>query len=899
MSAFYIFVNGKKVGYFQDSMTASEFDITEYLVDGTNILAVEVYRWSDGSYLEDQDMWRLSGIYRSVYLYSAPAVHCTDFFVYPDLDAEYKDATLYLDAKIKNYSDVEEKNIKVELSLLTEDGNPVWSEDLSSVISSLVSNTETQIKINKKVTNPKKWTAETPNLYVVVLKIKKGNGEVVDIQSCRTGFRKIEIKDGIFLVNGKRVLMKGVNRHEHDPDTGHTLTEERMLEDIFIFKRFNINAVRTSHYPNDPRWYDLCDRWGIYVMDEANLETHGARHKIPKSRKEWTGQCIARMMNMVERDKNHPSIIIWSLGNEAGNGKNFILMKEATLKVDKTRPIHYEGDYEFNETDMFSSMYTPPRELELSLQHKPILLGGVKKANPKKFKHMPRVLCEYSHAMGNSNGNLKEYWDIMEKYPQSMGAYVWDFVDQGIRQVTEDGVMWYAYGGDFGDKPNLRNFCINGLVGPDREIHPGCWELKKVHQPVKVHAIDVIAGTFEVENKYDFISTEHLKIKWELRANGVAVQKGEVPPMKIMPTEKKELKLTYQQDSNKKNAEYMLFIGFYLLNDEKWYVDGHVIAWDQFEIPYPKGEPETKSLDQLPAIEITESKKTLDISGKDFKYSINRKKGTIDSIKFNGNELILSPLQFNFWRAATDNDKGIANSAPILYRKTRWAKVPKGLKVKSMQIDKISDSHLKISMVYSASRCKSLTSVIDIYGNGWIDIENAVVPKKEMIRFGMTAQIPKENSTISWYGLGPHENYMDRKYGAILGKHQLPLKEFVHDYVRPQENSNRCDVRWATFGKGPEEGYLFIGKPTFYFSAYPYTIDHLDKAQHLHELKEEDFITVNIDAVQQGVGGNNSWGAKPLDAYRLWPNKEYRYKFRFVPGFKKGDDIEKISLDMK
>ncbi len=776
MSAFYVYVNGQKIGYYQDSMTASEFDISEAIIEGTNILAVEVYRWSDGSYLEDQDMFRFSGIYRSVYLYSVPVIHCTNFFVYSDLDSKYEDATLISEITLKNYTNIDENDLKIEIKLLSSDGKPVESDIFMSESVSLSANMETKIKLEKNVKNPKKWTAETPNLYTFILQIKKLNGEVVDIQSCKTGFRKVEIKNRMFLVNGKRILLKGVNRHEHDPETAHTLSEERMLQDILIFKQFNINAVRTSHYPNDPRWYDLCDQYGIYVLDEANVESHGARLKIPRSRKEWTAQCQARMTNMVERDKNHPSIIIWSLGNEAGNGKNFIKMKEATLSIDKTRPIHYEGDYEFTETDIFSTMYTPPADVEKSLNGKSILLGAVKKADPKKFESKPRMLCEYAHSMGNSLGNFQEYWDIFEKYQQAMGGFIWDFVDQGIKRITEDGKMWYAYGGDFGDKPNDRNFCINGIVGPNRELSPSMWEMKKVQQPVKVFAVDRLNGVYMVQNKHDFISTTYLNITWILRANGKDIQSGQVEPLDIPPGEKKELRISYKPTKITPNTEYCLYIQFTLKEKTSWADKGHIVAWDQFEIPYEKEQAVLVGSNQLKSLEIIEWKERYNINGENFIISLNRKKGTIDSIEYNGKELLLSPLQMNFWRAPTDNDKGFTNFVPFLYKKSKWADVPKKMKVKTMKMKKLSEAHCQFTITYSAPLCKSLISIIDFYGNGWIDIENIVIPTKEMIKFGMRTQISKEYSTISWYGLGPHANYLDRKTGGVLAVHQLPLE---------------------------------------------------------------------------------------------------------------------------
>ena len=509
-SAFYIWINGEKVVYSQGSMTPAEFNITRFLKKDSNILAVEVYRWSDGSYLEDQDMWRLSGIYRDVYFFSTPKLHIRDFFVFCDLDVGYKDAELKIRAKIRNYSEKKLEGNRIELILLDASHNIVGSEPLVAAgIPPVQPSKEIEINLQTNIKNPNKWSAEKPYLYEVILTLKNYKGELIEVERCKFGFRKVEFKNnGEILINGKSIIFKGVNRHEHDPDHGRAITYDRMIQDIKILKQFNINAVRTSHYPNHPKWYELCDEYGIYVLNECNLESHGLRHILPKSDPKWTNTVVDRMVRMVERDKNHPCIFMWSLGNEAGSGDNFIKMKKAALEIDPTRKIHYEGDNDLIVSDVFSSMYTPIKDLEKSgrLESVKLIVPESKKITPQMYKGMPRILCEYAHSAGNSTGYLQEYMDIFEKYENCVGGFIWDFIDKAFRKKDEKGNEFWAYGGDFGDEPNDRHFCINGIVTPDRKPNPALYEVKKVYQNVKVYPIDLALGKVKVHNKYKFIN---------------------------------------------------------------------------------------------------------------------------------------------------------------------------------------------------------------------------------------------------------------------------------------------------------------------------------------------------------------------------------------------------------
>ncbi|MHA1435932.1 MAG: glycoside hydrolase family 2 TIM barrel-domain containing protein, partial [Promethearchaeota archaeon] len=668
-SAFYIWINGQKVGYSQGSMTPAEFNITNYIQEGQNLLAVEVYRWSDGSYLEDQDMWRFSGIYRDVYLFSSPKVHINDFFIYCDLDDNYTDGILNFKAKIQNYYDNFIKNYSIELILYDKDANIVGLNPLMKKQVDIEAKKEVEIELQAEVKNPKKWSAEIPNLYNIILVLKNSSGEIIEVEHCKFGFRKVEIKNSQIYINGVPIIFKGVNRHEHDPDHGRAIPYERMLQDIKIFKRNNINAVRTSHYPNYPQWYNLCDEYGIYVIDECNLESHGLRRKLPKSDPKWEKACIDRMVSMVERDKNHPSIFMWSLGNEAGFGENFKKMKDAALKIDKTRPIHYEGDYRLKISDVFSTMYTLINQLEKSGQFKktqssyPIYL-----VKPKQYKDKPRILCEYAHAMGNSLGNFQEYQDVFEKYDNIIGGFIWDFVDQGLRKISEDGKEFWAYGGDFGDQPNSKQFCCNGIVLPDRTPNPSLYEVKKVFENIKVHPVDLLNGIIEIQNKFNFLTLDHFDIKWALTENGEKIQEGKLPKLSSKAGEKQEVKIPFKKPEIKPKAEYYILIKFLLSKNTIWAEKGYIVAWDQFKIPYVSIPLPKINIDILPEIIINEFPNKVLIKGKDFKVIIGKKTGAIESYQFNETEYIIKPLVPNFWRAPTDNDLGIAKFFPKLKR---------------------------------------------------------------------------------------------------------------------------------------------------------------------------------------------------------------------------------------
>ncbi|MHA1724711.1 MAG: glycoside hydrolase family 2 TIM barrel-domain containing protein [Promethearchaeota archaeon] len=887
-SAFYLWINGIKIGYSQGSMTPAEFKITKYVKKGKNLLAVEVYRWSDGSYLEDQDMWRFSGIYRDVFLFSTPKVHVRDFFTCNTFDEKYENAILKTRVKIKNYSNNPIKNYIIEISLLDQAGHYMESEVLMSKTFDLPSNEEITLEFAKQITNPHKWSAEDPYLHDLIFTLKNSNNVVMEVEHCKFGFRVVEIReDGSLCINGKPIILKGVNRHEHDPDHGRAIPFKRIIQDIKILKQNNINAVRTSHYPNHPKWYELCDEHGIYVLDECNLESHGLRDILPDSDPKWTKTCVDRMVRMVERDKNHPCVIIWSLGNEAGMGENFKKMKEAALAIDDTRPIHYEGDYEAEITDILSNMYLSPQKLER-------MVKGKKFQTPTKTikfeteKIKPHVLCEYAHAMGNSLGNFQEFMDVFEKYPNAIGGFIWDFVDQGLRKISENGKEFWAYGGDFNDRPNDKNFCINGIVLPDRKPNPSLHEVKKVYQNIKIEDIDLSKGLISIFNKYQFISLDFVKFLWELMANGKIIQSGKLEKLDIKPGTKKEIQIPFVKPGILPNTEYHLKITACLSENTSWAPKGYVIAWDQFELPF-KGESKAEiDINELSELDYHETSDNIIIVGKEFSVQISKKTGGLSSFKYKDFEFIKSPFLPNFWRALTDNDRGFIDfalgTAPSI--DLGWKYVMKNRKINEIKISKISPQKVIINIISDLEfSTKPLETTFIIHGNADLFIENKFTPSKNLPRFGMQGEIPGVLKYITWYGRGPHETMIDRKTGAAIGIYSVPISEFIHDYVRPQENGNRTDVRWITFLNQKGNGLLIsdVGGTLLSISAWPYTMEDLEKATHIHELPRREAITVNIDYKQQGVGGNIPGMAVLLPKYKLKANEEYKYCFRMRP----------------
>ena len=887
-SAMYIWINGQKVGYSQGAKTPAEWDITPYLnFEGENTLAVQVYRWSDGSYLECQDFWRISGIERDVFLFSTPKIHVRDFFAIADLDDSYINGKLKLEVDLKNYfKKFKAKDYSLEF-MLFEKGNekPFIKETKAIEINKLET---AKIIFEQEIENPDKWTAETPNLYDLVVLIRNKDNVIIETVGSKIGFRRSEIKNGQLLINGKVVLFKGVNRHEHDQYTGHVISYESMLQDIRLFKENNINAVRTSHYPNDPKWYELCDQYGIYVIDEANIESHGMGYGERSLAKDstWKEAHVDRIKRMVERDKNHPSVIIWSMGNEAGDGVNFTAGYKWIHERDKSRPVHYERAELGPNTDIYCPMYARIGHLE-------------KYAGEKQER--PLIMCEYAHAMGNSTGNLQDYWDVIEKYDHLQGGFIWDWVDQGLVKKNEKGEEYWAYGGDYGpeDVPSDQNFCLNGLVNPDRTSHPGLFEVKKVYQYVGIQPEDIENGKVRITNKYHFININDLNFNWAIMAENKAVAQGTLSDINIPPGESKVVTIPIPKEPVKPGIEYFLNFSVTTTMEKPLVSKGYEIASEQIKLPFYE-KMEKTDITTLPSLNLKDSNERLVVKGEKFQISFNKTTGDIDSWQFKENELIVKGPEPNFWRATTDNDFGFR----MPKRMGVWQNAGKNRAVKNFAVKETSSNQVSVRVDYDLPDVESKHQVeYIVLGNGDVIISNTFTPGKEELpdipRFGMKMRIPAEFYHVKWYGRGPHENYCDRKTSAFIGAYESTVKDLYYPYISPQENGNRTDTRWIAFINKEGNGLIAVGMPLLSWSALPYTIEDLTQKSrgsiNEYELKEKDFVSVNLDYKQLGVGGDNSWGAQPHEKYRLKP-QEYSYTFRLSPIIKGENPIEKSKI---
>jgi beta-galactosidase len=866
-SAFYLWINGERVGYSEDSRLPAEFDVTRYLKPGENVVAAEVYRWSDGSYMEDQDFWRMSGIFRDVSLVSRAPVHLRDFYAKPELDAEYRDATLRLKATVRNL-DGSGAPVSLEAKLLDAGGKPVGRALRAAA--TVGAGGESVLELAHEVANPRKWSAEEPSLYTLVLTLADSRGRAIEVIPWKVGFRTSEIKNGQILVNGKPVMLKGVNRHEHDPDLGQVVTTERMVEDIRLMKQHNVNAVRTSHYPNVTEWYALCDRYGLYVVDEANIESHG--YGANEANRISTGEDFAdahvdRVRRTIERDKNHPSIVLFSMGNEAGIGRNFELARAWVKSAYPELGLIYEPGNSVH-SDVLCPMYTKPGEIV-----------------PYYEKHgngRPFFLIEYAHAMGNSVGNLQEYWNVLESRPQFQGGFIWDWVDQGLRKKTADGREFWAYGGDFGDFPNDDNFCHNGLVFPDRKPHPSLLEVKKVYQFVKVEPVDLASGRVRVRNKYLFDDLSSLAARWELAENGAVIASGAIDDVRVAPGGTRELAIALPARPAAAGAERHLTVSFALARDESWAPKGHVLAWDQFEMP--GGAPAAVAVAgaQLPEARIEERDDAYVLSAGDVVARIGKKSGALEGYEVGGKALVSGALEPNFWRAPIDNDRG--NGMPK--REGVWREAGPKRTVTGVVAERVAPGVVRVTAnAVVAAGDSAYRTVYTFRGDGEIEVESTFTPSgslPDMPRFGMQMRIAGELDDVSWYGRGPHENYWDRRTGAAIGLYSAKVDDLWVRYSEPQETGNRCDVRWVTFRAADGHGLKAVGLPRIDFSAWPFRMQELETRKHPVEIERSADITVNIDDRQMGVGGDDSWGARPHAEYRLAPAPR-SYRFRLVP----------------
>ena len=1061
-SAFYLWVNGQQVGYSQGSRTPAEFDITAYVKPGANLLAVEVYRYSDGSYLECQDFWRLSGIFRDVTLWSVARTHLADIEVLAGLDDAYRDGTLSVTATVRHDGESPMAPHRIRTQLLGPDGAKVAEGVLEADVAE-----PGPVTLRTSIPAPLPWSAETPHLYTLLVTMA-GEDTPAEVIPLRIGFRTSEIRDGQLWVNGKPVLFKGVNRHEHDPDTGHVISRESMIQDIELMKRHNINTVRTAHYPNVPEWYALCDEYGLYVIDEANIESHGMGYGDESLAKKptWEAAHLDRIISMVERDKNHPSVVIWSMGNEAGNGVNFEAGYRWIKERDPSRPIHYErAGREWN-TDIYCPMYA-------SIEH----IRRYAQSDPDR----PLILCEYAHAMGNSVGNLQDYWDTIEAHDALQGGCIWDWVDQSLRKpvpprvrvrdrvtgelaevlgnavrgegvrgpvvipenpaldltgplslevvvqggtdgrqhpwiskgdhqyllrggntsidfvlydrqwrmishpVPEDwasstarrvtgtfdgttmrlyidgeeaatlpfdgplasssypvhlgqnseipsrvngylmseariygrclspaevddpgsrgadamllaidltraqstpapeGETFFAYGGDFGDQPNDGNFCCNGLIHGDRRPHPHLFEVKKVYQDLKVTPLDVSQGKVRVENKFFFHNADRYKATWALERNGERVADGTLPRLDVPPREAVEVVLPVPRPSAQPGEEYFLTVAFQLSEDTAWARAGHVVAWDQLPWGSEPAAAEPPADGTLPDVVVRQDGGTLAVTGDGFEVAFDDATGALTRYQVGDREVLAAPLTPNFWRAPLDNDRG--NGMPN--RLAVWKQAGPGIALTGLEHRQPASDRAAIRAEYRVPAGDSRLQIeYLVLGDGRIWIETTFTPAgnlPEIPRIGLQTQIPATQDSVAWYGRGPHESYIDRDTSAAIGQYRGTVDDLIHDYVEPQENGNRTGVRWVTFTDDQGSGLRVQGAPTLAFSAWPYTQADLEAAMHPYELPRRETLTVNLDHLQMGVGGDNSWGAQPHPQYRIPADRIYSYRMVLAP----------------
>ncbi len=890
-SACYVWINGQKVGYSEDSKLEAEFDITKYVKVGVeSTVALEVYRFSDGTYLECQDMWRISGIERDVFIYANPKVHIRDYFAKTDFDMGTQSGILNLDVTVQNTSKTALRKNKIEVEILNSAGKAVLKETMKIELPNAVASetqTEKVFSLSKKIQNVAAWTAETPNLYTLVLTSKTNKGEILEVITSKIGFRNVKISNGQLLVNGKPIYIKGVNRHEHDPDNAHVISESIMLKDVLEMKRMNINTVRTSHYPNHPRWYELCDEYGLYVIDEANIESHGMGYdpiRTLGNNPLFKQAHLERMERTIQRDKNHPSIIIWSMGNEGGNGVNFQAGYDLMKKMDASRPIQYEQAGLDKHTDIIAPMYAWEPELRRLLKE-------------DKYNR-PLIQCEYAHAMGNSVGNFQDYWDIYRTDRRLQGGSIWDWVDQGIRKKTKEGNEFYAYGGDWGElgkTPSDRNFMCNGLVNPDRKWNPHAYEVKKVYQNILAKAPNLAAKEVEISNDYFFTNLNFLYVEWTLLADGVVEQKGRIEDLNVEPQSKKILPIPFQMKD--RNTEYFLTLSFKTKNADATFVKDYEVAYEQFELE--KGKSILKKEENKPAIRLTVSdENSFQVESPIFSATIDRKTGLMKSYKFEGKEIIKKPLTPDFWRPMNDNDFGAG--FPTKLKIWRTATDEKIVKNTSSKV--VNNDEVVITVEMELPKVNA-TYLIDYQfnSNGAVQVKaefkaQSVKPLPMLPALGLKLDIDAEFKNLKWYGRGPMESYQDRKTAARFGIWSSTIDEDLYPYIRPQEVGNKVDTRWFAITNPAGFGLCFIAKDEpLSISANQFLLDDLDpgeqkKNTHWGELKARDFTTINIDYKQMGVGGIDSWQSEPLPKYQL-PYKNYRFSFIMRP-FKKGDAVE-------
>ena len=864
-SNMYLWVNGKFVGYSEDSKLEAEFDLTKYLRPGKNVIAFQVFRWCDGTYLEDQDFFRYSGVGRDCYLYTRTTNHIEDIRITPDLDAQYKDGTLQIAVQMKGKG-------TVDLKLLDKAGKEVTTAQVKG------SGKQTA---TMNVSNPEKWTAETPNLYTLVANLQE-NGKIIESIPIKVGFRKIELKNGQILVNGQAVLFKGADRHEMDPDKGYVVSKERMIQDIKRMKELNINAVRTCHYPDNNLWYDLCDEYGIYVVAEANIESHGMGYGDETLAKNtlFAKAHLERNQRNVQRGYNHPSIIFWSLGNEAGFGPNFEACYKWIKAEDQSRAVQYEQARTNEYTDIYCPMYLPYDRCEEYCK------GDIDK---------PLIQCEYAHAMGNSQGGFKEYWDLVRKYPKYQGGFIWDFVDQSARWFTKDGKEFYGYGGDFNRyDASDNNFQDNGLISPDRVPNPHAYEVGYIYQNIWVKPVDLQKGEISIYNENFFRDLSDFYVEWQLLANGEVLQSGIINDLKVGPQQTVNQKLNYTLDNICPCKEVLLNVAFKLKNAETLLPAGHEVAYQQLTVREYKA-PENLLTEKKIAHDYTSTPVVEDndeyyliVKGDNFHLDFARSNGYLSLYEVNGLSILNEGAQLtpNFWRAPTDNDMG----AGLQKKYLAW----KNPEIKLTSLEHTTENNLVVvtAKYDMPSVSAKLTLTYRIDKQGAIEVTQSMTTDKNaqvsnMFRFGMRTELNKQLANIQYYGRGPIENYADRNNCTNIGKYVQTVDEQFYSYIRPQETGTKTDIRWWNQTNKGGNGIQFVGKAPFSASALHYTMESLDDGlekdqRHSELVPQTDYVNFCIDKVQMGLGCVNSWGALPLEKYMV-PYQDYDFTFVIKP----------------
>jgi beta-galactosidase len=875
-SAFYLWINGQKVGYSVNSRNAAEFDITPYLKPGKNVLAAEVYRYCAGSYLEDQDMWRLSGIFRNVTLWSAPQTHIRDFFVTPDLDAQYQNATLKVSAKIHNYSDQPAPARKIAVELFNAKGKPVSGVKGTAEVPAIKPGEEAIVSLTLPVANPDKWTAETPNLYTTVLTL--GEGAESEWISSRTGFRKIEIKGRVFTINGVPVKLKGANRHEHWPDSGHYVTEEKMIRDLEVLKQGNCNHVRTCHYSDDPRWYELCDEWGIYLNAEANVECHGYYGVLdhePRYEKAIVDRNVANVQNF----KNHASVILWSLGNENGGGTNFVSALKAIKAIDTSRPAHYEpfGIGGRNPADIDSQMYTHPND--------------VARIATNATLTKPFYMCEYAHAMFNSMGAIGEYNDVFDSSTNLMGGAIWEWQDQGLTNRRDPSHPILAYGGGFGEFPNDHYFIHKGVVFADRSPKPHYPEMKRVYQWISIQAGDLAAGQVKVRNKYAFITLDEFKGSWTLTEDGKVIDKGALETPNLAPGAEALVTTKLGKFTPRPGAEYDLRIAYTLKDNQRWAKAGYEVAAAQFKLPIdlPASSPDTAS---MKPVKLESDPKQILVKGSQFSVAFSRAEGTISRLEYDGKNIIPTNggPRLHLWRAPHRTDDmwayGDWQNAGLDALKITVARISAAQAgSNAVRVDVVlkAEGKGRFSLTHSAS--------YTVYGDGTIAVDNAVMPQGRKIplaRLGVRLLLDKGLDQFTYFGRGPMENYADRKRGFDMGLYSSSVAEQRTPYAKPMENGNHEDVRWAALsGAGmptlmaqPDGGVLQV-------TAQPYTDEVMTPIEYSIDLPPSSNTVLTLAARTLGAGSAGC-GPRPLDQYIVWSEPAtFSYVLRLLPAGQK------------